>query len=201
MGLSGLALAISALLVGCESTSARNKPQTLAAQSTGSVTQLERTGPPRVMQNGQQAANVKFGRVLSTQPTTIEGKRGLTGTLVGAGAGGMAVRPKIRTAEDLMIGTVGAVGGVIVGQATQEALTRRPGQEITIGLENGEVAVVIQDAEDGMFREGDSVKIVHSALGAYVSLATKEDRIRVQQAREQSGQPAWYEKQAADGSP
>ncbi len=193
LGLAGLLGILGLALVGCESTSSKSRPQTLAAQSTGTATKLDREGPPRVMQQGQQAANVRFGRVLSTRPTTIEGKRGIVGGLAGAGAGGMTAAPKIRSAEDLLIGTVGAVGGTVVGLATQEALTRKPGQEITIGLESGEVVVVNQDAEGGAFREGDAIKIVHGPAGAYVSLATADDRIHVWQARESSGQPAWYE--------
>lgn len=192
--IGGVAVAVGLILGGCESTSSSAKsPQVLSAQSTGNMTTVERDGPPRVMDPGRTAANVKFGRVLSATPTTIEGKRGLVGTLGGAAAGGMAVRPQIRTPGDLLMGTIGAVGGAVVGRATQEAMTRAPGQEITIGLENGDVAVVIQDAEEGLFREGDAVKIVQGPKGAYVTLATADDRIIARRARETAGQPAWYE--------
>lgn len=181
---------------GCESSSANSKPEILTAQSTGAATKVEREGPPRVMASGQLAADVKFGRVLSATPVMIEGKRGIVGGLGGAAAGGMAVKPKISSVEDLAIGTIGAIGGSVVGQATQEAMTRTPGQEITIGLENGEVLVISQDAEGGIFREGTAVKIVQGPQGAYVTPATADDREKVAHAREAAGQPSWYEKAA-----
>ncbi len=184
---------------GCESTSTRGKPEILTAESTGTVTKLEREGPPRVMASGQLAADVKFGRVLSASPVTIEGKRGIVGGLGGATAGGMAVKHKISSVEDLAIGAIGAIGGSVVGQATQEAMTRTPGQEITIGLEDGEVLVISQDADGGIFREGAAVKIVQGPRGAYVTPATVDDRRKVANAREAKGQPSWYEKTAKAG--
>ena len=180
------------LWTGCESTS--SKPEVMTAQSTGTATQLEREGPPRVMSSGQLAANVKFGRVLSSEPAMIEGKRGIVGSLGGAAAGGMAVKPQIRSTGDLIVGTIGAIGGSVVGSATQEAMSRTPGQRITIGLENGEVVVIQQDADEGMFREGAAVKLVQGPKGAYVTPATADDRKKVAEAREASGQPSWYEK-------
>ncbi|MDB4474751.1 hypothetical protein N9023_07065, partial [Opitutaceae bacterium] len=176
-----------------------SKPEVLTAQSTGAITKVERDGPPRVMASGQLAADVKFGRVLSATPAMIEGKRGLAGSLGGAAAGGMAVKPQIRSAGDLVVGTIGAIGGSIVGSATQEAMTRTEGQEITIGLENGEVLVISQDAEGGIFREGAAVKIVQGPQGAYVTPATADDREKVAHAREAAGQPSWYEKKASAG--
>ena len=101
------------LWTGCESTS--SNPEVMTAQSTGAATQLEREGPPRVMSSGQLAANVKFGRVLSSEPAMIEGKRGIVGSLGGAAAGGMAVKPQIRSTGDLIVGTIGAIGGSVVG--------------------------------------------------------------------------------------
>ena len=181
---------------GCESTSVKSKPEVLTAESTGVVSQVEREGPPRVMASGQLAANVKFGRVLSATPAMIEGKRGIVGSLGGAAAGGMAVKPQIRSIGDLIVGTIGAIGGSVVGSATQEAMTRTEGQEITIGLENGEVVVISQDADEGIFREGAAVKIVQGPQGAYVTPATADDRQKVAQAREAAGQPSWYEKSA-----
>lgn len=183
---------------GCESSSTRSTPEALTAQSTGVVTNVEREGPPRVMASGQLAADVKFGRVLSATSVMIEGKRGLVGGLGGAAAGGMAVKPKISSVEDLAIGTIGAIGGSVVGQATQEAMTRTPGQEITIGLESGEVLVISQDAEGGIFREGTAVKIVQGPQGAYVTPATADDREKVAHAREAAGQPSWYERKATE---
>ena len=204
--LSGFALAVgvsgTVLMTGCESTaSARSKqPHVMEAGSVGRSTHADRAGrPPGVAATGRDAAGIEFGRVMTVESVTIAGKAGVVGTLGGAAAGGMAVRPKIYTKEDLIWGTVGAVGGAVIGRATEEALTRKPGQRVTVALEDGETAVITQDARNGLLQEGDKVKVVRKGNQGYATIATAEDREIVNRARAEAHKPAWYE--VEDGAP
>jgi outer membrane lipoprotein SlyB len=59
----------------------------------------------------------------------------------------------------------GAVGGAIVGQATEEVATRKQAQEIMVRLDSGRQVMVVQEVNDGFFREGDRVRIMSGGGG------------------------------------
>ena len=58
----------------------------------------------------------------------------------------------------------GGSGGAAGGAAAEEALTRQQGLELTVELENGELLVVVQ-AADETFDPGDSVRVIRRANG------------------------------------
>jgi outer membrane lipoprotein SlyB len=62
----------------------------------------------------------------------------------------------------------GAVVGAVGGEAIEEAATRKPGQAITIKLENGSTVIVTQ-ASPPDFNVGDRVALVNGPGGAQVT--------------------------------
>ena len=115
---------------------------------------------PRSQANVLQA--IDTGTVVSVQQVSIEGQRsslgmyggGLVGGAAASGIGGGGVGTAVASAA-------GAVGGAIVGQATEEVATRKRAQELIIRLDNGKQVVIVQEAIDGFFREGDRVRVMN----------------------------------------
>ncbi len=58
----------------------------------------------------------------------------------------------------------GAVAGAIVGQAVEEAVTRKEGQEMIIKLDSGKSVVITQTSPPG-FRMGERVAVVSGGGG------------------------------------
>ena len=54
---------------------------------------------------------------------------------------------------------LGAVGGGVAGQALEEGATRKPGVEITVRLENGELRAIVQEESD-KFVAGQKVRLL-----------------------------------------
>jgi outer membrane lipoprotein SlyB len=54
---------------------------------------------------------------------------------------------------------VGAVAGGVVGAATEEAVTRKPGMEITVKLDGGAMVAIVQEADEA-FHPGERVRIL-----------------------------------------
>ena len=52
----------------------------------------------------------------------------------------------------------GAIGG-LAGNAIEEGATKKPGLEITVKLDNGELRAITQDADES-FRPGERVRLL-----------------------------------------
>ncbi len=135
------------------------------------------------------AATVTQGRVISSVPVTIEGDRTNLGTVSGGAIGGAAGSGGRYDTTGIIAGAVGAAAGAVVGQAVEEAATRKPGQRIMIQLDDGSIVEVVQEAEEGYFREGDRVNVAVGAGNTRVTMSTGIDM----SGSEGSGEPAWYE--------
>jgi outer membrane lipoprotein SlyB len=58
-----------------------------------------------------------------------------------------------------------------VGEAVEEAVTRKRAQENTIQMKDGRTVVITQEAPPE-YRVGDEVQVIHSPAGARVAMAT-----------------------------
>lgn len=116
-------------------------------------------------------SRVEVGTVSSVRVVNIEGQRTPLGT-VGGGLIGGAAASGGKGVSGAVIQAAGAVTGAVVGQAVEEGATRKTAQEITIRLDDGSTVVVTQEANTGLFREGDRVQVLHGGGQARVTLAT-----------------------------
>ena len=112
----------------------------------------------------RQTMNIRFGTVVSVRPVKIEGTKTSVGATAGAVTGGVlghAIGDNMGGSISRSIGTVlgGVVGGV-GGAATEEAITRAAGLEITVKLENGEFLAIVQQDEGENFQPGERIRLV-----------------------------------------
>lgn len=117
-----------------------------------------------------QAQSVDSGRVTAIRPVKIEGGTG-AGTLIGAVAGGLLGS---NIGHGRASNTAGAVGGALVGGAAgshaEQAMTSRPGLEITVKLDRGgSLAVVQQVNPREEFYVGDRVRVMGSGSSTKVT--------------------------------
>ncbi len=102
---------------------------------------------------------VRLGVVESVRPVTLEGTKTPIGAAAGAAVGGIA-GSEIGHGKGAAIGAIGgAVLGGLAGAAAEEALTRKPGLEITVKLDSGGLIAVTQEADES-FKPGDRVRVV-----------------------------------------
>ena len=132
-------VAASALISGCAST------------TSGSVYSSSQAG---------REQTVRLGVVESVRQVTIEGSKSGVGTLAGGAIGGVAGSNIGGGNRGSAVGTIlGAVAGGLAGNAIEEGTTKKPGLEITVKLDNGELRAVTQDADES-FRPGERVRLL-----------------------------------------
>ncbi|MCX7140324.1 MAG: glycine zipper 2TM domain-containing protein [Proteobacteria bacterium] len=133
------AIAATVVVSGCAST------------SSGSVYSGAQT-------RGEQT--VRMGVVESVRQVTIEGSRSGVGTLAGGAVGGVAGSNIGGGSRGSAIGTIlGAVAGGVAGNAIEQGTSQKPGLEITVKLDNGELRAITQDADE-VFRAGERVRLL-----------------------------------------
>jgi outer membrane lipoprotein SlyB len=102
---------------------------------------------------------VQMGGVAAAREVLIEA----TNTPIGAGAGavvGGVAGSTVGSGRGSVVGTtVGAVLGGLGGAATEEAVTRQKGIEITVKLDSGRMLAITQAADEA-FRVGDRVRVL-----------------------------------------
>jgi len=133
------AIAASAVITGCASTSA------------GSV-----------YSGGQarQEQTVRMGVVESVRQVSIEGSKSGVGTVAGGVVGGVAGSNIGGGSRGSAVGTIlGAVAGGIAGNAIEQGTTKKQGLEITVKLDNGELRAITQEADE-TFRPGERVRLL-----------------------------------------
>jgi outer membrane lipoprotein SlyB len=110
-----------------------------------------------------RAHTVQQGEVIYVREVTIEGEAhgagAVAGGVMGFALGGLADGRGRGVAR-----AGGAVGGAMAGSAIERRVTTQTGVEVTIELEDGEVIVVIQ-AADEVFNKGDSVRVLRRSDG------------------------------------
>lgn len=102
---------------------------------------------------------VQMGVVESVREVLIEGTKTPVGAGAGAVVGGVA-GSTVGSGRGSVVGaTVGAVLGGLGGAATEEAVTRQKGIEITVKLDSGRMLAITQAADEA-FRVGDRVRVL-----------------------------------------
>lgn len=107
----------------------------------------------------QRTAIVETGRIVSMREVPVE-TSGQTGTLVGAGVGGVAgsfIGGDWRS--NLLAGLAGAVVGGIAGGAAERAASTTTATEFIVEIDGGGTIAVVQ-ANDQGFRVGDRVNVL-----------------------------------------
>ena len=99
------------------------------------------------------------GTVRDVRDVTIEGDRRGVGRLAGGVIGGVAGSRVGGGSARIITGAIGAVAGTVAGSAASERITRRPGLEITIDLDDGRTVAVVQDAAE-VFVIGERVRVL-----------------------------------------
>lgn len=127
---------------------------------------------PRKQANQIQTAD--YGTILKVREVTIEGRRTHIGQAGGALVGIAAAAPSdgSRGGRDRQLAQAGAaIVGSVVGEAVEEAVTRKVAQEITVQMKDGRIVVITQESPP-LYRVGDEVQVIHSPAGARVAMAT-----------------------------
>jgi outer membrane lipoprotein SlyB len=132
----------------------------LAAAAAGCAT--SRSGDVYSRGEALREQTVRLATVESVRPVTIEGTRSGIGAAAGGIAGGVAGSGVGSGRGSAIAGVLGAVGGGVAGQAIEEGTTRKPGVEITVRLENGELRAVVQEETADKFVAGQKVRLISS---------------------------------------
>jgi outer membrane lipoprotein SlyB len=110
-----------------------------------------------------RAHTVQQGEVIYVRQVTIEGEAhgagAVAGGVMGFALGGLADGRGRGVAR-----AGGAVGGAMAGSAIERRATTQTGVEVTVELEDGEIIVIIQ-AADEVFNKGDSVRVLRRSDG------------------------------------
>jgi outer membrane lipoprotein SlyB len=102
---------------------------------------------------------VRTGTVESIRSVTIANPQSGTGVVSGAALGGLAGSTAGGGRGEAAMAILGALVGGLIGQRVEANANTRPGYEITVRLDNGEVRAVTQEADE-FFRPGDRVRLV-----------------------------------------
>jgi len=134
--------ALAALLAGCAVT-----PNSASVYSS---------------RQAQGEQTVRMGVVESVRNVTIDKGASGVGTVAGAALGGIAVGSNVGSGNGaLASGIVGALLGGVAGNQIESRLSNKPGLEITVRLDNGELRAITQDADE-LFRVGERVRLLSS---------------------------------------
>jgi outer membrane lipoprotein SlyB len=136
---------------------------------TGCTFPSSRRTIPSAQANVLQRA--ELGTVTSVREVNIEGQKGQLG-LYGGGIMGAAAASGGRGVSGAVVQATGAVAGAVVGQAVEEAATRKRAQEITIRLDDGSSVTVTQESSTGLFMDGDRVRVINGGGYARVAMAS-----------------------------
>ncbi len=102
---------------------------------------------------------VRMGTVESVRNVVIANPDPGVGTMSGAALGGLAGSAAGSGRGEAAMGILGAVAGGIAGNRVEGEVNRKPGLEITVRLENGELRSVTQLADEA-FRPGERVRLL-----------------------------------------
>ena len=116
----------------------------------------------------QNEQTVRLGTVESVRNVTIANPDSGTGTVAGAALGGLGGSQIGSGNGSAAVGILGAVAGGIIGNRLENKANNRPGFEITVRLENGELRSVTQLADE-MFRPGERVRLLSNGYTTRVT--------------------------------
>lgn len=128
-----------------------------------------RSNSPNVYRSGEAQAEreVRYGTIETMRAVDIQRDPTGVGTIAGAAIGGLA-GSTVGGGRGATIATVvGALGGAIAGQAAEGAGSIRPGVELVIRFDNGDIRAIVQEDAGGL-RAGDRVQIIGSGASLRV---------------------------------
>ncbi len=141
------------------------KPRVLLALLAASAALLgcatSKSGDVYSREEALREQTVRLATVESVRPVTIQGTRSGIGAAAGGVVGGVAGSTVGHGKGSTIAGVLGAVGGGVAGQAVEEGTTRRPGVEITVRLQSGELRAIVQEETD-KFVPGQKVRLLTS---------------------------------------
>ena len=135
----------AALISGCATQSSSS------AVYRSSDTQREQTVRMAVVESVREVTIQRDSKGIGTVGGAVIG--GIAGSSVGGGRG-----------QDIAT-VVGAIGGMVAGQAIENQANQRKGYEITLKYDSGETRVIVQEA-DVEIRAGDRVRVITGPNGA-----------------------------------
>jgi outer membrane lipoprotein SlyB len=112
---------------------------------------------------------VKTGVVESVRQVKLEGTDSNVGTVAGGAVGGIAGSEVGGGKGSAIAAVLGGVAGGMAGAAAEEAITRKPGIEITVRLDSGRTIAVGQEDTGEAFARGDRVRVLESGSQARVT--------------------------------
>lgn len=145
----------------------------LAVLVSGCATSL--SGDVYSRDEARQTQNVEYGILNEVRPVIIEGTQSGAGSAAGAAIGAIAGSGVSSGSRESRIGAVlvGAAGAV-VGNKTEEALTKAQGLEMILTLDSGRVVSVVQEvASIDEFAPGQRVKLIGSGRNSRISPAAQ----------------------------
>jgi len=112
-------------------------------------------------EEARKAQKVRFAVVEHVRDVIIEGTKTPVGAAAGAVVGSIA-GSTLGDGKGSKIGAVlGSVVGGVAGAATEEAVTKRQGVEVTVKMDNGEIFAIVQQAtKNETFAVGDKVRVL-----------------------------------------
>ncbi len=102
---------------------------------------------------------VRMGTVESVRNVTIVNPESGVGTMGGAALGGIGGAQIGHGSGSAAASVAGAIAGGLIGNRIEANANQRPGLEITVRLDSGELRAVTQ-AADEMFRPGERVRLL-----------------------------------------
>lgn len=106
---------------------------------------------------GEQS--VRMGVVESIRNVLIDKGQSGVGTLGGAALGGLAGSTIGRGNGSIAGAIGGAIAGGLIGQNVEQNMNNKPGLELTVKLDNGNLTAITQDADE-LFYVGDRVRLL-----------------------------------------
>lgn len=139
----------------------------LAAVLTGCASGLGSDDYER--KEARQVYEVKMGVVESVRQVRLEGTESGVGAVAGGAIGGIAGSSVGGGKGSAVAAVLGAVAGGVAGAAAEEAVTRKPGLEITLRLDSGRTIAIAQEDTGESFARGDRVRVLESGGQARVT--------------------------------
>lgn len=117
----------------------------------------------------QHEMSVRLGVVESVRSVSLEAPKSGAGGLAGGVLGGILGSNIGGGNRGSAVGTiVGAIGGTLAGHAIEDAAGRKPGLEITVKLENGNLVAITQEADE-QFSQGQRVRVLSDGRSTRVT--------------------------------
>jgi len=116
----------------------------------------------------QGEQTVRMGVVESVREVSIVNPDSGTGTVAGAALGGLGGSTVGRGNGSAAMAIVGAVAGGLIGNRVEANANHKPGYEITVKLDSGELRAITQLADE-MFRPGERVRLLSNGITTRVS--------------------------------